>query len=80
VIVDTNALSAFDADAAVVRHFEQADDIAVPVIVLGEYRFGLLGSRKRHLREGCSSSSCGRRGCSKSRTRPPGITRQSGTT
>lgn len=52
MIVDTNAISAFfDAEAAVVRHFEQADDIAVPVIVLGEYRFGLLGSRKLHVRE-----------------------------
>jgi predicted nucleic acid-binding protein len=52
VIVDTNALSAFfDAEAGVVRRFERADDIAVPVIVLGEYRFGLLGSRKRQVRE-----------------------------
>jgi predicted nucleic acid-binding protein len=52
VIVDTNALSAFfDAEAGVVRRFARADDIAVPVIVLGEYRFGLLGSRKRQVRE-----------------------------
>ena len=52
MIVDTNALSAFfDAEAGVVRRFERADDIAVPVIVLGEYRFGLLGSRKRQVRE-----------------------------
>lgn len=52
MIVDTNALSAFfDGAPAVVRHFQDADDVALPVIVLGEYRFGLLGSRKRHLRE-----------------------------
>lgn len=52
MIIDTNALSAFfDAEAAVVRRFEDADDIALPVIVLGEYRFGLLGSRKRRARE-----------------------------
>lgn len=52
MIIDTNALSAFfDADPGALRRFEQADDIAVPVIVLGEYRFGLLGSRKRRARE-----------------------------
>jgi predicted nucleic acid-binding protein len=52
VIVDTNALSAFfDAEVGVVHHFERADDIVVPVIVLGEYRFGLLGSRRRQVRE-----------------------------
>ncbi len=52
MIIDTNALSAFfDADPGAVRIFERADDIAVPVIVLGEYRFGLLGSRKRRGRE-----------------------------
>lgn len=52
MIIDINALSAFfDAEVAVVRRFEDADDIALPVIVLGEYRFGLLGSRKRRARE-----------------------------
>jgi len=52
VIIDTNALSAFfDAESGAVRSFERADDIALPVIVLGEYRFGLLGSRKRRARE-----------------------------
>jgi tRNA(fMet)-specific endonuclease VapC len=52
VIIDTNALSAFfDAEPGAVRSFERADDIALPVIVLGEYRFGLLGSRKRRARE-----------------------------
>jgi tRNA(fMet)-specific endonuclease VapC len=52
VIIDTNALSAFfDADRGAVRCFERADEITLPVIVLGEYRFGLLGSRKRRARE-----------------------------
>lgn len=52
MIIDTNALSAFfDAEPGAVRSFERADDIALPVIVLGEYRFGLLGSRKRRARE-----------------------------
>ena len=53
MIIDTNALSAFfDGDAAVVRQIGRATDLAVPVIVLGEYRFGLLGSRTRQAREG----------------------------
>ena len=52
MIVDPNALSAFfDGDAALVRQIGRAHDIAVPVVVLGEYRFGLLGSRARHARE-----------------------------
>lgn len=52
MIIDTNALSAFfDAEPGAVGSFEVADDIALPVIVLGEYRFGLLGSRRRRARE-----------------------------
>lgn len=52
MIVDTNALSAFfDGDPSAVRCFAVASDIALPVIVLGEYRFGLLGSRKHRARE-----------------------------
>ncbi|MCI0434345.1 MAG: PIN domain-containing protein, partial [Gemmatimonadetes bacterium] len=34
-----------------VRRIGRAHDVAVPVIVLGEYRFGLLGSRTRYARE-----------------------------
>jgi predicted nucleic acid-binding protein len=48
VILDTNALSAFvDGDAAVgeaLRHQAQA---CIPVIVLGEFRYGIALSRHR---------------------------------
>jgi len=48
VILDTNALSAFaDGVAAVVQHIATADELHVPVIVLGEYRFGVATSRRR---------------------------------
>jgi len=48
VILDTNALSAVaDNDLPVVRIFGQATSIALPVIVLGEYRFGIVQSRHR---------------------------------
>jgi len=48
VILDTNALSAVaDNQPAAVRIFSQAVSIEVPVIVLGEYRFGIAHSRRR---------------------------------
>ncbi len=48
MILDTNALSAFaDNVADVVRHVSGASELYVPVIVLGEYRFGIAASRKR---------------------------------
>ena len=48
MILDTNAVSAlFDGDAALKAMLGRAAKISLPVIVLGEYRFGLLGSRKR---------------------------------
>jgi tRNA(fMet)-specific endonuclease VapC len=48
VILDTNALSAlFDGDARLKAVLAKAARISLPVIVLGEYRFGLLGSRMR---------------------------------
>ena len=48
MILDTNALSAVaDNDAAAVRIFSQAQTIELPVIVLGEYRFGIAQSRRR---------------------------------
>jgi len=48
VILDTNALSAFfDGDASLKAVLGKAVRISIPVIVLGEYRFGLLGSRMR---------------------------------
>ena len=48
MILDTNALSAVaDNDLAAVRIFTQAETIELPVIVLGEYRFGIAQSRRR---------------------------------
>jgi tRNA(fMet)-specific endonuclease VapC len=48
VILDTNALSAVANDEpAVVRVYSQAASMELPVIVLGEYRFGIGQSRRR---------------------------------
>jgi predicted nucleic acid-binding protein len=48
VILDTNALSAVaDDEPAAVRIFSQAASIELPVIALGEYRFGIAQSRRR---------------------------------
>jgi predicted nucleic acid-binding protein len=52
MIIDTNALSAFfDGEKGVVEKLGEADGIYLPVIVMGEYRFGLRGSRLRAPRE-----------------------------
>lgn len=49
MILDTNALSAFaDGVASVVKLLGRADELHVPAIVLGEYRFGIATSRRRH--------------------------------
>jgi tRNA(fMet)-specific endonuclease VapC len=48
VILDTNALSAVaDDQPAVVSVYRQAASIELPVVVLGEYRFGIGQSRRR---------------------------------
>jgi tRNA(fMet)-specific endonuclease VapC len=48
VIVDTNALSAIvDEKPGITEALFRADPAAIPVIVLGEYRFGIAQSRKR---------------------------------
>jgi predicted nucleic acid-binding protein len=48
MIVDTNALSAAaDADPAILALLGRAEQMAIPVIVLGEYRYGIAQSRKR---------------------------------
>ena len=48
MILDTNALSAFaDGGPPVVQQIAAADEVHVPVIVLGEYRFGIATSRRR---------------------------------
>ena len=52
MILDTNALSAAaDADPAVIAHLARADQVAIPVIVLGEYRYGIAQSRNRAAHE-----------------------------
>ncbi len=48
MILDTNALSAFaEGVAPVVERLANADELHVPAIVLGEYRFGIATSRRR---------------------------------
>jgi predicted nucleic acid-binding protein len=49
VILDTNGLSAVaDGDAALEPILHEAADVALPVIVLGEYRYGIQHSRDQH--------------------------------
>lgn len=48
MILDTNALSAVaDGDASAMQLVAGADRVVVPVIALGEYRFGIAQSRHR---------------------------------
>jgi predicted nucleic acid-binding protein len=48
MILDTNALSAAaDDEPAIVSILARADQLAIPVIVLGEYRHGIAESRNR---------------------------------
>ncbi|MGB6432189.1 MAG: type II toxin-antitoxin system VapC family toxin [Candidatus Acidiferrales bacterium] len=50
LILDTNALSAIaDGQASAMDVAERAGRLAVPVIVLGEYRLGIAQSRHRAL-------------------------------
>jgi predicted nucleic acid-binding protein len=52
VILDTNALSAFvDGDAGVGETLRTQARAAIPVIVLGEFRYGIAQSRRRSLYE-----------------------------
>jgi tRNA(fMet)-specific endonuclease VapC len=48
MILDTNALSAVaEDDPAVIAILSRAGQMAIPVIVLGEYRYGIAQSRYR---------------------------------
>lgn len=48
MIIDTNALSAMaDEHPDIVGLLAQSDQMAIPVIVLAEYRFGIAQSRHR---------------------------------
>jgi tRNA(fMet)-specific endonuclease VapC len=53
MILDTNAVSDFaDANQRLLNRLQQsAEDIHLPVIVLGEYRYGVKSSRLRAARE-----------------------------
>jgi tRNA(fMet)-specific endonuclease VapC len=52
VILDTNAISAFfDGVAEVVQRVAEVPDVFLPVIVIGEYLYGLQSSRERVERE-----------------------------
>jgi tRNA(fMet)-specific endonuclease VapC len=52
LILDTNALSAAaDGETGAVEIIAGAERIALPVIVLGEYRLGIAQSRKRDVYE-----------------------------
>jgi len=48
LILDTNALSAFaDGSPEAVAAVGKADRVAIPVIVIGEYRYGIAQSHRR---------------------------------
>ena len=48
MVLDTNALSSIaDDERNATALFRKADQVAIPVIVLGEYRFGIMRSRRR---------------------------------
>lgn len=48
MILDTNALSAIAAgEAGAAEKFDNAGVVAIPVVVLGEYRFGIAQSRRK---------------------------------
>jgi tRNA(fMet)-specific endonuclease VapC len=53
MILDTNALSAFLGDDRQLLHVLSPHwDLHFPAVVLGEYRYGLIGSRIRQQAEG----------------------------
>jgi tRNA(fMet)-specific endonuclease VapC len=48
LILDTNALSAIaEGERSAANIFARARQVAIPVIVLGEYRFGIAYSRRK---------------------------------
>jgi tRNA(fMet)-specific endonuclease VapC len=60
VILDTNALSAFvDGDAAVGEVLRHQARACIPVIVLGEFRYGIAQSRHRSAYEQWLASQLG---------------------
>ncbi len=52
MILDTNAISAFaDNDPGILDVLPRDRPWYIPVVVVGEYRFGILGSREQKRRE-----------------------------
>jgi predicted nucleic acid-binding protein len=52
VILDTNALSALlDKESALLQVIRESRELALPVIVLGEFRFGIALSKRREIYE-----------------------------
>ncbi len=52
LILDTNALSAVaDGNPGAVKRLDRASQVAIPVIVLGEYRYGIAQSRHKRVYE-----------------------------
>ena len=50
MILDTNALSAYlDSDPEAIRIISDAPELAIPVIVAGEFTFGIAQSRHREV-------------------------------
>ncbi|MGH9613070.1 MAG: type II toxin-antitoxin system VapC family toxin [Bryobacteraceae bacterium] len=48
MILDTNALSAIaDGETGAINQVSKPRELAIPVIVLGEYRFGIAQSRRK---------------------------------
>ncbi len=48
MILDTNALSAMaNGDSALIAILASAEQVAIPTVVLGEYRYGIAQSRHR---------------------------------
>ena len=48
LVIDTNALSAFaEGTPGATQQVSRAGQVAIPVIVLGEYRFGIAQSRRK---------------------------------
>jgi tRNA(fMet)-specific endonuclease VapC len=48
LILDTNALSAIaDGEPGAAAQVAKASKLTIPVIVLGEYRFGIAQSRRK---------------------------------
>jgi len=75
--LDTDALSAADNDPAVIALLTEADEVAIPVIVLGEYRYGIAQSRNRASYANWLKGLLQDCRCWTSMSRPPNITRKS---